>query len=245
MAITQYFAMTGAEIHGCSALPPAVAWMACHFSPYGTGLSNLPRTLPEGAIVILNDRTPIHGHDPQRIAEQLAQTVAGLGSAGVLLDFQRPGEPETAAMAQVLVQSLPCPTAVSDLYAEALECPVFLPPAPVDTALSRHLAPWQGREIWLDTSLEGLVLTLTPDGAASAPLPCREAPEGGFQDHALHCHYRTHLTADQAQFTLWRTRQDLDALLQEAQALGIPYAIGLYQELAQPVHLVCTDEISR
>ena len=48
MAIGRYFAMTAAEIRGCSALPAGIAWMACHFSPYGTGLSNLPPELPEG-----------------------------------------------------------------------------------------------------------------------------------------------------------------------------------------------------
>ena len=46
MAIRPFLAMTAAEIRGTETLPPKTAWMACHFSPYSTGLSNLPKDLP-------------------------------------------------------------------------------------------------------------------------------------------------------------------------------------------------------
>ena len=231
MAIGRYFAMTAAEIRGCSALPAGIAWMACHFSPYGTGLSNLPQELPEGSLLILNDRTPIHGHDPRRIAEQLAGTIEANHCCALLLDFQRPEQPETAALAQVLAEALPCPVAVSEQYAEGLACPVFLPPVPPDARLAAYLSPWEGREVWLEMALAGEVITLTEDGAASSPLPFREAPEEGFPEPVLHCHYRAQTSETQARFSLWRTKEDLEALLREAEALGVKCAVGLYQEL--------------
>ena len=71
MAIRPFLAMTAAEIRGTETLPPKTAWMACHFSPYSTGLSNLPKALPPGSMVILDDITPIHGHDSETIAALL------------------------------------------------------------------------------------------------------------------------------------------------------------------------------
>ena len=46
MAIRQYLAMTAAEMTQAGSLPRHSAWMACHFSPYSTGLTNLPDRLP-------------------------------------------------------------------------------------------------------------------------------------------------------------------------------------------------------
>ena len=50
MAIKGYLAMTAAEIAAAGAPAYGLAYMACHFSPYGTGLVNLPRELPEGRL---------------------------------------------------------------------------------------------------------------------------------------------------------------------------------------------------
>lgn len=230
MAIARYFAMTAAEIRANGPLPSELAWMACHFSPYGTGLSSLPKALPPGAMLILNDRTPIHGHDAQRIARLLAERMEALQCRCLLLDFQRPGEAETAALVKQLTDSLPCPVAVSSLYAAGLDCPVFLPPLPPDTALATHLAPWQGRELWLDITLEGAALTLTEKGACAIPLPHPFSLADGRREEALHCHYRIDLTDSGAKFTLWRTVADLEELLEEAERLGITTAVGLYQE---------------
>ena len=91
MAIRPFLAMTAAEIQGTETLPPKTAWMACHFSPYSTGLSNLPKALPPGSMVILDDITPIHGHDAEAIAAQLRSRLEEIECSGVLLDFQRPG----------------------------------------------------------------------------------------------------------------------------------------------------------
>ena len=232
MAIAPFLAMTAAEMRNISVYPPKIAWMACHFSPYGTGLSNLPRELPPGSLLILDDVTPPHGHDPVLIAEQLTQCTELLQCRGILLDFQRRNCPETAALAKHLTQALPCPTAVSDSYASDLSCPVFLSPLPPSVPLEAYLAPWKGRDIWLELGLEGEILTLTEQGCTATSLPYPDPDADGFSDENLHCHYTTETNEKAARFTLWRTSEDIKQLLEEAETLGVTAAVGLFQELS-------------
>ncbi len=173
MPIAGYFALTAAEYQAAPPVSP-VAWMACHFSPYGTGLSNLPDVLPPGSLLMLNDRTPIQGHDPERIAAQLEAFWERQPCRGLVLDFQRPGCGESQALAAFLCRSCSVSVAVSSLYAQELDCPVFLPPVPLDVPAETWLAPWQGREIWLDLALEAQKLTPSwkPSGNGS--------PAGGW-----------------------------------------------------------------
>ncbi len=232
MEISRYLAMTAGETEDFS-LPEGYlpGWMACHFSPYGTGLSNIPRDLPPGSMVILNDRTPISGHDPELIAAQLLQLLEKTGYDSLLLDFQRPDIPETKALCEVLTQALPCPIGVSDLYAQDLKCPVFLSPAPLDQGLREYVTPWDGREIWLDIAPEAACITVTESGSTIAAVPFSDPPENAFEDGALHIRYRAETFDNKIQFHLWRDLPQLEALLEEAKILGITKAIGLYQEL--------------
>ena len=225
MVLPLYLAMTAAEFAVCSSLPQNLAWMACHFSSYGTGLSNLPPCLPEGAMVILNDRTPIDGHNPEEILRQLTQ----LRPNCLLLDFQRPGADETMALIQILIKELPCPVGVSHIYDKNLTCPVFLPPVPPDVPLEEHLAPWRGREIWLEAALEGITYTLTENGSTAAVLV--HPPVDGLEEESLHCHYKIDVNDSNAQIHLYRTPQDLQNLLKDAKTHGVTKAVGLYQEL--------------
>ena len=93
---------------------------------------------------------------------------------------------------------------------------------------------WPGREIWLDTTMEGLEIVLTEKGAKSATLPHQKYPDCGLEDRLLHCHYRISLSENSAVFTLWRTKSDISAQLEEAEALGVTAAVGLYQEFGSP-----------
>ena len=231
MAIAPFLAMTAAEIRNISVFPRKIAWMACHFSPFGQGLSNLPRALPAGTLLMVDDVTPPHGHDPVFIAEQISAVVTDYQCCGVLLDFQRTGYHETKVIVQHLLSALPCPVAVSDPFAKDLDCPVFLPPVPPSAALETHIAPWEDREIWLEISLEGEVLTLTENGCEIISLPYPDLDAQGFEDPKLHCHYRIEVKEKSARFTLWRTKKDLDTLLVEAEKTGIATIVGLYQEL--------------
>ncbi len=234
MPIAHYLAMTAAEMAGNSAFPRHAAWMACHFSPSGVGLSNLPNWLPPDCLLILDDSTPIHDHAPERIASELSGCMEKFQCAGLLLDFQRPGEAQTRELTAHLCEALPSPVVVSDVYAEGLDCPVFLSPVAPDEAMASRLARWQGREVWLDTTMEGLEIVLTEKGAKSATLPHQKYPDCGLEDRLLHCHYRISLSENSAVFTLWRTKSDISAQLEEAEALGVTAAVGLYQEFGSP-----------
>jgi len=233
MAIAPFLAMTAAEMHCASAFPEKAAWMACHFSPYGLGLSNLPKELPAGALLMVDDITPPHGHDPVLIAEQLSTCIEDFLCCGVLLDFQRDGCEKTQAIAKFLTAALPCPVIVSESYAEHLTCPVFLPPLPPSVPLSEHLSPWKDREIWIEIGLDGETLLLTEKGCSAAPLPHADSCMDGFHDEMLHCHYTIETNEKSAGVTLWRTEQDLRSVLEEAEALGVVGAVGLYQEFSR------------
>lgn len=231
MALPLYLAMTAAEISCAQALPARCAYMACHFSPYGTGLSNFPRQLPEGAMLILNDRTPVQGHDPVLIAAQLSQCAEEWNAAAILLDFQRPGCPQIPQIAQAILDSTPCPTAISACYSQEVDCPVFLSPLPPNCRLEDHMAHWHGRELWLEAALDTQVITVTQKGSHIAQ-DLSPIPSGcPHEDAKLHIHYNITSAPDQVRFTLHRTPADLTALLQEAEAMGFTHAIGLYQEL--------------
>ena len=230
MAITPFLAMTAAEIHAAAVLPEKTAWMACHFSPYGTGLSNLPAQLPAGSLLILNDRIPIHGHDLRTIEAQLQTWFENNPCQGLLLDFQRPDCRETALLAQHLCRELGCPVVLSEGYARDLDCPVFLPPLPHHVPLEEYLLSWKDREIWLELALDGEMITVTEEGCTISPLS-GGIPENGHIEDALHCHYCVGLTGNSAEFILWRSHMDLNALLKEADKLGVATAVGLFQEL--------------
>lgn len=230
MALPLYLAMTAAELAVSSPLPEKTAYMACHFSPYAAGLSCFPRFLPRGAMVILNDRTPIFHHDPALIRQQLAELAGQTEADCVLLDFQRADCPETAALVRALHGALPCPMGVSLPYAAELSCPVLLPPPPLPVSLQDYLAPWQGREVWLEAAPDSVCVTVTEKGAAVATL---DAPpsEAALFDDSLACRYQVEQAADALIFSLWRSREDIPILLENAARLGVTRAVGLFQEL--------------
>lgn len=231
MEMRCYLAMTGAEFSKAEQLPEHIAWMACHFSCYGTGLSNLPGTLPKGSMIIVNDRTPVCGHDPRQILAQLQQVFEDLKPAGFLLDLQRPDVPLTGQIAALLTRELPCPVAVTAAYAKALCCPVFLEPPPLHVPLQDHLESWKGREIWLEAALEAERITVDTQGSRCEPTDLDDLAEPVFEESGLHCRYHISLTENAAVFQLLRTKEDLTALLDDAQKIGVTQAVGLYQQL--------------
>ena len=228
MPIPCYLALTGAEFANIRSLPERIAWMACHFSCYGTGLSNLPKVLPKGSVIILNDRMPPDRHDPQRILEQLQALSELCKPDGFLLDLQRSGISLNRQIAQILTEQLPCPVAVTAEYATDLHCPVFLEPPPLHVPLAEHLAPWEGRDIWLELAIETAKYTVTAQGCQIEPEEDQPLPQPFFTEDSLFCRYHTELLEDKAVFTLQRTQKELEALL--AHPTGIACAIGLYQQ---------------
>lgn len=231
MVLPLNLAMTAGEMDRCTSLPEHIAWMACQFSPYAEGIANIPKELPPGAMLILNDRFPCQGHSGSLAAEQLADISARFACKNILLDFQRPADEESKAVIRAILESSPCPVGVSELYAQGLDCPVFLSPAPLHLPLEEHLAPWQGREIWLEAALCQEIATVTETGASFSPQFPTDKLEGGFYDETLCCNYRTQITDGEIRFTLFDSPESLPEKMKKAHSLGVTRAVGLYQEL--------------
>lgn len=229
MGISHYLAMTAEEMAAASFCPDSIAFMACHFSPYGTGITGCPEALPPNSMLILNDRIPFRGHDEAFIADQLGQLAEMLQCTRLLLDFQRPDTP--LSLGQTLVQTLSLPVCMPSAYAEGIACPVFLPPVPPDQSLETYLQPWIGREIWLETTPESHLLTLDSQGCRRTQAPPVQEQDLLLSDSCLHCHYRTTIFTDKAEFLLQRTAEDMVQLLLNGDSLGIACTVALYQQV--------------
>ena len=230
MATEVYLAMRSEEFDAFEHPSAKPGWLDCHFSSEGPGLSGLPHVLPPGSLLVLTDQLSFRDHDPDLITEQLHQTVTTLDCAGILLDFEKMEQEELPALANILVSSLPCPVAVSELYAREIDCPVFISPCPHHVPLSEHIAPWAGRKIWLDLARNAEVIEITSSGTIVSPDPREDIQCDEHWDKNLHCHYHIEITGNSVRFMLRRAKEDMIALLQEAKKLGIQNCIGLYQE---------------
>lgn len=230
MATESYLAMRSEEFVSLGHSTSKLAWLDCCFSQSGPGLDQLPSTLPPNSLLILTDQIPFHCHDTILISEQLCQAVISMRCAGVLLDFEKPKQEELAILAVQLVSTLPCPVAVSELYAKDIDCPVFLSPCPHHVHLKDHIAAWTGREIWLDLARDAEMITVAPSGSVISSTPWIDDSSFEHSDQSLHCHYRIQIEAEKVHFILRRTKDDLIGLKQEAEKLRIHTCVGLYQE---------------
>lgn len=232
MGIPFYLAMTGAEFPSYEPGSFPVAYMACHFSLYDTGLANLPDRLPPGAMVIINDQIPAAGHSADAVVRQLQRLCSTLRPECLLLDFQRPGCEETKQIAGRIAGSLPIPVGAAPEYA-ADGCPLFLPPIPPEVSAETYLLPYAGRELWLEAALQCREIQVTTQGAHFEPLcPWREA-EGIRAEHL--CAYTICREEDGFCFRLFDTRQSLLHKLEDAASFGVTKAVGLYQEIQKPL----------
>lgn len=230
MAIPRYLAMTAAEMQHVHPLPQKVSWMSCLFSPYSTALSNLPKDLPSGSLLMVTDLTPFNGHDVEACAAQLTQLAEQFQLQGIVFDFQRTGRPDAESFLKAITASLPCPCAISEAYAAESSCPVFISPPPLHVPLETHLNRWKGREIWLELAAFETKIILTEAGSEVLTLASGEHDGLCHADQELFCHYSISLSGESACFHLWRTSDDLDLLLEEAEQHNVTNAIGLYQE---------------
>ena len=230
MALPLYLAMTAWEMEAADALPGHLGWMACHFDPEGTGLCDVPISLPPGTTLILNDRYSCGNHAPQQITSELAAAVEQLNCEGVLLDLQRRPDDDSRIVADALFQALPCPVAAPPGFIDDFRSPVFLPPCPLHVPLAEFLHPWQGREVWLDVTLQQQTITVTRQGTTYAP-PTPADRQGGVFDEILLCQCVTEMREEAVRFVLFDTQETLKRKLEEAARLGVSRAVGLYQEL--------------
>lgn len=226
MKIPLYLAMTAAEFQNASVPPAHMAWMACHFSPYGRGISNAPSSLPENSMLILNDRIPCCGHDPAQIAQEMLELAQQFHCDSILLDFQR----EEAATIPIVeaVCKLPLRVGVAEHY--AAEQPIVFVSAPsLLEAPEDRLAQWQGKEIWLEFAACKVCCSVTEQGASFSPATEDHTPLPYF-DEKLYCRYRIELQNDTVQFILARELDGLEVFMPQAEALGVSKLIGLYQQ---------------
>ena len=226
-----YLAMTAYEMEKAKEIPAKVAWMACHFSPYGTGLSNLPTWLPPKSIIILNDRTPVCGHDPAVVAQQLKSLCYELDAEAVLLDFQRPFSEAYEAIVIHVARTLTVPVGVTEAYASIPSCSVFLPPTPLLCKPAEYYKKWIGRELWLEAAIESKLITITSEDVFISPTSHPETTNNHFQDKDLICHYQAKIADDHITFSLNRSYDDLKKIAELAKQLGVTKFIGLYQEI--------------
>lgn len=233
MALPLYLAMTAGEFD-TDPLPALPAYMACHFSLYGRGIQDLPQSLPEGCLLILDDRIPVWRQDPRQVAEELHSAVAEHGCSGLLLDFQRPGDQLIRDIIRNITDTLPCPVAVTEAYAEDAECAVFIGSPLPNQPLSSKTARWNGRELWLEAAPETIRYTVTREESKGEYI-CQEEGNYPHRDLRLCCRYRIELKPDMAVFTIQRSREDLQKLMEQAEKLGFTRAVGLYQQLGQLV----------
>ena len=90
MEIPVFLAFTAAEL---SSRPLGAHWgyLGCRFSASGLGLGNIPRSLPEGGMLIVTDSTDAAGHDPALVTGTLLALTETFRCDSVLLDLQKPG----------------------------------------------------------------------------------------------------------------------------------------------------------
>ena len=227
-----FLAMTDNEMQ--QHRPKKAAYMACHFSPYGQGLSNLPAQLPENCLLLLDDSTPIAGHDPNLVIKQLNALVDAYSPKAVLLDFQR--QDCDCNMVAAIIKNTRCPVAVSEKHCGNLDCPVFLSPPPVNKQLSNYLTPFLKRGIFLEIAPEAAEITVTAGGSKTVSISpsLRWLP---LEHKGLHCHYDVQVVPGKAIFTLQHTAEDLAELVKHAYNLGALGVVGLHQELCR----LCTN----
>ena len=230
MPLQLNLAMTPLEIASAATLPEKIAWMACHFSPDGNGLTNLPQQLQEDSMLILDDSISWCGQKGDEIVEALHQLIVQFCCSSLLLDFQRPRSEEMFHITSAIIEALPCPVGVTPEYAKDLPCPVFLPPSPLHIPLQKYLNKWKDREVWLEVGLCREQIVVTKDGTQYKQ-NITVSPYGGYFSDQLCCRYATNIQSDHITFTLFDTPETLQNKLELAQSHGVAKVVGLYQEL--------------
>lgn len=220
MAIPVYLAMTSAEIQNTHKIPQNVAyWYPLDF----------PAQPNRDSLLVFTDEEAFRPSKVGIIADNLVASAKSLQCRGILLDFQHENRHENAALVTEL-EARKYPFAVTALYAENRNCVIFLPPVPLTATLADYIGPWQGREVWLELAMDGLQITVTAQGSQEYYLSHAPSLNNAHIDQNFHCHYSIESAEDRAVFTLWRTKQDIEAMLNEASALPVRLAVGLWQE---------------
>ena len=236
MPIPLFLAMSPYEFTVCGKLPPRVAWMSLRFSPSGQGLSNQPKALPPGSLMILDDWIPWHGHSSSRIAQELEQLLGRLGCCGLLLDFERPPQTETLLLANALsclCKQRGIPMAAPPAYLVNDHMEVFLPPLPVLPRRNRDSS-----RLWVDVSPVEQSFKIGPDMTEPLPPAHRyRSPQPQNWQHSgeLPMLYRTYRQGDAIVLHLRRDPSVVRDYLCSQTDCRIRFALGLWKEFLRLV----------
>ena len=225
MVCPLYLCMTPGEFQTANTLPAYPGWMSCRFSPYGKGLSNLPKEFPTKMMLMVDDLYPANGHDPLQIAQELLGIADRIDC--ILLDFQRPDVPLTKEIVDAITRALPCPIGISQHYALPGH-PVLIPPVPEDMPFTQYFNKWQSRELWLEVTTAPLCLEISENGCCEAEALNFDRPE--YFCRELHCHYKILQKDDRFLFLFRRKPEDINAFCELVSPFGVTRAIGLRQE---------------
>ena len=228
-----YLAITAQEFTHFEDFPSTLCYMACHFSPSGAGLSNLPLSMPPESILCIDDSTPIADHDTKTVADQICTLVERYQPCGIVLDFQRPDNPRALDMIMSIIRCTNCPVAVSHIYAAEFECPVLLPPLPFRLTVEEYLEPWTNREIWLELGNDMEKTIITEDAFGAERIYNVPVSRPILEDPILLCHYSINVKQDHIALYFHRTKEDLEQIQRKASALGVNKFLGLWQQLRQ------------
>lgn len=233
MFLPIYLATTAQEFTQFKDIPSTLCYLACHFSASGVGLSNFPVTLPAGSILCIDDSTPIANHKAKIITQQIEELIKAFNPCGILLDFQRPDNPNAPQIIESILDCATCDVAVSHIYAKEYSCPVFLPPLPFRMTVKEYLKPWAEREIWLEIGNDKEIAIVTENSFGAERVYNIPKSKMQFRDPSLLCHYCTLIKQDHIAIHFHRTAQDLQELQWKAKEHGVTKFLGLWQQLQQ------------
>ena len=239
MNLSIYMAFVAAESEAILRYKGKAAWLGYHLSAFDSGITPRPSFLDSCHMLVLTDETPLLHHDPQKVTSEICAEAKSLGCEKILLDFQRPPTEKSLVLAKSILRSAPCAVGITECYANDTDCSVFLPSPPLWTPLQETIAPWKGRDIWLEIFPEDGCITITKKGGNYSPsAPLENYP---FCDNALCLSYSTEQYAQQVKVHLHRGITEMKAFLHLADSLGISAAIGLYQQFGEKEILQSSD----
>lgn len=234
MSIPLFLAFTAEEFSQKVPFPAKTAWMSVHFSPNGSGLTNLPPQLPQGSLILLDDHIQWANHSIERVCQELVTVLQRTESIGLLLDFEREPTAETLLLTKALgrcCKELGVALSAPPKYLLEDDTTLFLSPFPCSIA-PENIDPQ--RKVWLDISPVCHSIRISKDCTIGSPAPYTRAgipnSQEVYWDEDLLCNYYSEADGDDIRITLFRDATSAAKLLNRLNPAKIQLAIGLWRD---------------